>query len=345
MMLGSFGDVKKFIVSNERILSATHEEIISGATADVYFVKIREVLQKIGRLDVEVAVEVFARKKGIFAGLQEISKLLSGKNLHVEAIPEGEYFAEKEVVMTIRGSYSDFGIYETAILGILASSCGWAFRARECVEAAEGKLVLSFGARHVHPAVASVMDHVAVKFGGCSGASSILGAKLCGVMPSGTVPHAAILLSGDTLDLAKVYDEVLPKGDARIFLADTFKDEAEETLRLAEALGDKLNGVRLDTPGERGGVTEGLVREIRSRLDQAGFNAVKIVVSGGLDPERIRLLSKAGADVFGVGSYISHAEPIDMTMDIKEIEGKKVAKRGRIPGLCGNSRLNKFSLV
>jgi nicotinate phosphoribosyltransferase len=344
-MLSSFEDVEKFNVTNERILSATQDEIISGATADVYFVKIREVLEKIGRLDVEVAAEVFARKKGVFAGLQEIKKLLSGKKLQLEAIPEGEYFAEKEVVMTIRGSYADFGIYETAVLGILASSCGWASRARECVEAAEGKSVLSFGARHVHPAVSSVMDYVVVKFGGCSGASSILGAKLCGNMPSGTVPHSAVLLTGDTLELARVYDEVMPKGEARIFLADTFKDEAEETLRLAEAFGSKLNGIRLDTPGERGGVTEGLVREIRSRLDQAGFSAVKIVVSGGLDPERIKLLSKAGADVFGVGSYIAHAEPIDMTMDIKEIEGKIVAKRGRIPGLCNNLRLNKFNLA
>jgi len=108
-------------------------------------------------------------------------------------------------------------------------------------------------------------------------------------------------------------------------------------------LGDRLNGVRLDTPGERGGVTAELVREVRSRLDQAGFSSVKIVVSGGLDPERIKLLAAAGADVFGVGSYISHAEPIDMTMDIKEIEGKIIAKRGRIPGIRSNPRLSKVS--
>ena len=343
-MFSNLEDVEKFNVLNERLLSATHDEIISGATTDVYFVKIRGVLEKIGRLDIEVAVEIFARAKGVFAGLQEVKALLANKNLKVEAITEGESFSAAEVIMTIRGSYADFGIYETTILGILASSCGWATRARECVEAAGGKSVLSFGARHLHPAVSSVMDYIAVKYGGCSGASSILGAKLCGLMPSGTIPHAAVLLTGDTLELAKVYDEVLPMGESRTFLVDTFKDEAEETLRLANALGDKLNAVRLDTPGERGGVTAGLVREIRSRLDQAGFDDVKIVVSGGLDPDRIRLLVDAGADIFGVGSYISHAEPIDMTMDIKEIEGVNIAKRGRIPGLRSNSRLNKVFL-
>ncbi|MCL1875663.1 MAG: nicotinate phosphoribosyltransferase [Synergistaceae bacterium] len=343
-MFRSLEDVEKFNVSNERLLSATHDEIISGATTDVYFVKIRGVLEKIGRLDVEVAAEIFARKKGIFAGLQEVKTILSGKNLQVEAIAEGESFSAAEVVMTIRGLYADFGIFETTILGILASSCGWATSARECVEAAGGKPVLSFGARHLHPAVSSVMDYITVKYGGCSGASSILGAKLFGDMPSGTIPHAAVLLTGDTLELARVYDDVLPASEPRTFLVDTFKDEAEETMRLARALGNKLNGVRLDTPGERGGVTVGLVREIRARLDQEGFNAVKIVVSGGLDPERIKALADAGADVFGVGSYISHAEPIDMTMDIKEIEGKRVAKRGRIPGLQNSSRLNKVTL-
>jgi nicotinate phosphoribosyltransferase len=39
-------------------------------------------------------------------------------------------------------------------------------------------------------------------------------------------------------------------------------------------------GVRLDTPSERGGVTPDLVKEVRARLDQAGFSYVKIFVSG-----------------------------------------------------------------
>ena len=52
-------------------------------------------------------------------------------------------------------------------------------------------------------------------------------------------------------------------------------------------------------------------------------------------------LSAAGADSFGVGSYISGASPIDMTMDIKEVEGKPIAKRGRIPGIMNSPRLVK----
>ena len=62
---------------------------------------------------------------------------------------------------------------------------------------------------------------------------------------------------------------------------------------------------------------------------------MKIVVSGGLNPERIRYFKDAGApvDSYAVGSYISGATPIDFTGDIKEIDGKPIAKRGRIPGL------------
>ena len=122
-------------------------------------------------------------------------------------------------------------------------------------------------------------------------------------------------------------------------LIDTFKDEAEEAVRVAKALGRNLFAIRLDTPSERGGVTPELVREIRARLDLEGFEYVKIFVSGGLYPEKIKLLSEAGADAFGIGSYISGAPAIDMTMDIKEVEGKPIAKRGRVPGRVENPKL------
>ena len=88
-------------------------------------------------------------------------------------------------------------------------------------------------------------------------------------------------------------------------------------------------------PSERGRVTADLVREVRARLDQAGFGHVRIIVSGGLTPERITYFRDAGApvDSYAVGSYISGARPVDFTGDLKEIDGRAVAKRGRIPGL------------
>lgn len=243
--------------------------------------------------------------------------------------------------MRIIGKYSDFGIYETALLGMLASSSAWATAARDIREAAGDKTFISFGARHLHPAVAPVMERAAI-VGGADGASCILGAKLMGLAPKGTCPHAVFLVAGDTVSVAKKYDELMPSTESRTILVDTFKDEAEEALNVARALGNRLQGIRLDTPGERGGVTAGLVREVRARLDQEGFDHVKIFVSGGLSPDRVKLLAEAGADSFGVGSYISAAKPIDMTMDIKEIGDRAIAKRGRIPGRIENPALIRF---
>ena len=258
----------------------------------------------------------------------------------MEALAEGESFEAKEVLMRISGTYESFGLYETVLLGMLASSTGWATAAKECVEAAEGRSVLCFGARHVHPAIAPVMERAA-KIAGCSAMSCILAAKLCGEEPKGTVPHAAILMVGDTVKLAKLYDAQVPAEEPRIVLVDTFKDEAEETMRVAEALGDKLAGIRLDTPGERGGVTPELVREIRWRLNMAGFDKVQIIATGGLTPERIKVMNEAGADVYGVGSYITSGAQRDMTMDIKMVNGKPVAKRGRLPGIIPNPKLKR----
>jgi len=83
--------------------------------------------------------------------------------------------------------------------------------------------------------------------------------------PSGTTPHALFLTVGDTLSAAQAYDDFMPVNHPRVILVDTFKDEVEETLRVAREMGPHLQGVRLDTPSERGGVTAGLVSELRQR--------------------------------------------------------------------------------
>jgi nicotinate phosphoribosyltransferase len=152
-----------------------------------------------------------------------------------------------------------------------------------------------------------------------------------------------VLLVGDTVRAAEEFDRVMPVDVPRIVLVDTFNDEAVETLRVADALKSHLSGVRLDTASERGGVTPGLVQEIRARLDLDGHQYVQILVSGGITPERIRHFRDAGAPVdgYGVGSYITAASPIDYTADIREIEGRPVAKLGRVPGMQKNSRLRR----
>ena len=330
----------------------TAADVLSGETADVYFDRARTILAAEG-LDPVVTMEVFSRSEGILCGAEESIAYLreifaEADGAHepvVESLHDGDSFASRETVMRITARYRAFGLYETAILGILASCSGWATAARRVVDAAAPIPVIGFGARHVHPSVADQMDYASV-VGGCIGASTPAGARLAGLAPTGTMPHALVLIFGDTVRAAEAFDRHIDPEVPRVILVDTFKDEAEESLRVADALGERLWGVRLDTPSERGRVTPELVREVRARLDLAGHSAVKIVVSGGFDEERIRAFRAVGApiDSFAVGSAISKASPIDFTGDLKEIEGRPVAKRGRIPGRTENPRLERIDL-
>lgn len=334
-------DLTSFVGAENPLLDPT---ILDGDTADIYFLRARQVLQA-GGINPRVTMEIFPSGSGILAGMREAIGLLQRvlpTGSEVWAMEEGEAISPKLVVLRITAPYLSFGIYETAILGVLAHESGWATAARTCVEAAAGLPVASFGARHVHPLVAAHMDHAAVT-GGCVACSSVLGARLAGVDAAGTMPHTLIMLMGETLLALRAFDQIMPAGVPRVALVDTFHDEAEEALLLADALGERLDGIRLDTPRERGGVTPDLVREVRVRLDQAGHGHVKILVSGGVTPDRIARFRAANApvDSYGVGSAISGAPPIDFTGDIKEIEGRSVAKRGRIPGLTPNSALRR----
>jgi nicotinate phosphoribosyltransferase len=327
-------------------------EILSGDSADVYFARAEAILEQEGR-DPLVTMEVFAREDGVLCGIDEARNLLGHvlagadpAETQLEALSDGDVIGRKEIVLRIRARYRKFGLYETAFLGMLAQSTGWATAARTCVEAAAPDPVISFGARHIHPDITDVLDYAAI-VGGCVGASTPAGARLAGLAPTGTMPHSLVLIFGDTVDAAMAFDRHVPPDVPRIVLVDTFKDEAEEALRVAHALGDRLYGIRLDTPSERGRVTADLVHEVRARLDQAGFHHVKITVSGGLTPERIGYFKEAGApvDSYAVGSYISGATPIDFTGDIKEIDGEPIAKRGRIPGLTDSPRLKPVDLA
>ncbi|WP_269902677.1 nicotinate phosphoribosyltransferase [Crassaminicella thermophila] len=271
----SLEDIKDIKINEERAMhSSNHDEILSGLTTDVYFLRTMDILRYMNLDKQVVTAEIFARKSGVFVGIEEVKNMLKDKEVQVWALDEGETFEAKETLVRIKGPYNEFGVFETAMLGSLASASGWATASRRVKEACNGKPFLCFGARHVHPAVASVMERAAV-IGGASGASCVLAAKLMSIEASGTLPHAAMLIAGDTLDIAKVYNEVTPESHKRIVLVDTFKDEVEESLRIAKELGEKLYGIRLDTPSERGGVTPHLVRELRSKLDIHGYNHVK----------------------------------------------------------------------
>ncbi len=319
----------------EMFYTATDEEIKQGQITDVYFARTLEIIRA-KNVDKYVKAEIFLKsfrdnyEWGVLAGVEEALRLLEGLKVAVRSMREGTLFRVREPVMVIEGMYSEFCVYETALLGLLCQASGIASKAARCRVAAGDKLVVSFGARRMHPAIAPMIDKNAY-IGGCDAVSVIKSAELIGLDPLGTIPHALILIYGDTVEATKAFDEVIDKKVNRVSLIDTFNDEKFEAVRVAEALGDKLFAVRLDTPSSRRGNFHELIQEVRWELDLRGYNSVKILVSGGIDEKDILEL-KDVVDAFGVGTSISSAPVLDFALDIVEVEGKPLAKRGKMSG-------------
>lgn len=314
---------------------ASEEEILQGKVTDVYFLRAKEILKKKKihrRVKAEFVVKKFPEgwPYGVLAGIEEASRLLSDLPVTVRAMPEGTLFGEWEPVMDIGGDYLDFMEYETALLGFLCQASGIATKASRFRKLAEERLLLSFGSRRVHPALAPMVERSAY-LGGCDGVSSVKGASFIGIEPTGTMPHALILLLGSSEKAIRAFHQILDKKIKRVALIDTLADEKFEALEVAKALGKNLYGVRLDTPASRRGNFAEILKEVRWELDLRGYSHVKLIVSGGLDEENIPKLNPF-ADGYGVGTSISCAASVDFAMDIVEIEGKPLAKRGKSSG-------------
>src|SRR5262249_28052219 len=153
-------------------------------------------------------------------------------------------------------------------------------------------------------------------------------AALLGIEPSGTMPHALILLYGDTVKATAAFATHFSSSLKVISLIDTFDDEKSEAIRVVEALGAQVFGLRLDTPASRRGNLLEILREVRWELDLRGHKGIKLFVSGGLTEEKIHELNPV-ADGYGIGTYLSNAPVVDFSMDIIEIEGKPQAKKGK----------------
>jgi nicotinate phosphoribosyltransferase len=192
------------------------------------------------------------------------------------------------------------------------------------------RLVMSFGARRMHPILAPMIERNAYA-GGCDGVSVVKSGELIGQGPMGTMPHSLILCMGSTVAAIKAYDEVLDPQLKRVALIDTLLDEKFEVQNVAQAMGSKLYAVRFDTPGSRRGNFFRILEEARWELDSRGYGHVRFFVSGGIKEEDIPVLNPL-VQGYGIGTSISNAPVLDFAMDIVEIDGKPVAKRGKWSG-------------
>lgn len=313
------------------------ERIQDGDATDAYFLRTEDALDHAGK-NPSVVAEVSADQFSdgayeIFAGLNNVIELLEGLPITVESIPEGSWF-DGGPVMRIRGKYRDFARYETALLGFLSQASGMATNAAKVVETADEETdVLSFGARHIHPSIGPVLERSAY-IAGCGGYSFVGADETLPQSPTGTMPHTLLIAFGhmNQAQALTAFNESAADDVPRIALCDTFTDEVEEVRIAVETLGEDLDGVRLDTTGSRRGDFVAIIREVRWELQSMGRDDVDIYVSGGIGPDSISELNQY-VDGIGVGSFISNANPVDFGLDIVQIDGEAISKRGKLSGV------------
>jgi nicotinate phosphoribosyltransferase len=324
------------------------EKMREGYYTDAYFNHARETLLRDGRRP-RVVMQVFQKKRAVLGGMDEaiaILKLCSDdwEDLTVHALYDGDEITPYETVMTIEGDYTNFAHLETCYLGVLARRTLISTNVRRVVQAANGKPILFFPARHDHHRV-QTGDGYAAHVAGAIGVSTDAQASWWGGKGLGTVPHALIAAyGGNTVLAASKFADHADEDTNVVVLVDFENDSVRTALEVARALGPRLWGVRLDTSrtlvdrslwSEMGyfdprGVNPRLVEKVRNALDAEGFERVKIVVSGGFDTERIREFEAQGVpvDSYGVGSALIRGEN-DFTADVVLTDGRPSAKVGR----------------
>lgn len=334
------------------------ERIRDGYYSDAYFASTKRLLEDDDHHP-RVLMQVFQKRDSLLGGIDEaiaILKLCAGRRapdggwipgwerLEVRALREGDPIAPLEAVLTIDGDYTLFAHLETVYLGSLARRSLVMRNVAEVVEAAHGKQIFYFPARHDHWLV-QTGDGWAAHVAGAIGVSTEAQASWWGGRGMGTVPHGLIAAyGGDTVLAARKFaDRHHPEINVTV-LVDWENDSVRTALAVADALGGRLWGVRLDTGeqmvdrslwGELGdfaptGVNPRLVEKVRAALDAAGCGHVRIVVSGGFDAERIGRFEAAGVpvDAYGVGSSLIRGSN-DYTADVVRVDGRPCAKAGR----------------
>lgn len=324
------------------------DRIREGYYSDVYFNRTVDVL-KADQRHPHVLMQVFQKQHAVVGGMDEaiaILKLCSEdfSQLRVHALYDGDVIGPWETAVTIEGDYSLFARLETVYLGVLSRRTKVATNVRRVVEAANGKQIIFFPARHDHHLV-QTGDGYAAHVSGAIGVSTDAQASWWGGKGVGTVPHALIATyAGNTVLAARKYAEYVDPSVNLVVLVDFDNDSVRTSLEVARALGSRLWGVRLDTSEtmvdksvqqimgdfDPRGVNAQLCRLVRKALDREGFEQVKIVASGGFNVEKIERFEReqVPVDAYGVGSAFFQGS-FDYTADVVMVEGRPLAKAGR----------------
>jgi nicotinate phosphoribosyltransferase len=329
------------------------EKMRAGWYTDAYFNHARATLLADGRHP-RVVMQVFQKNHAWLGGVDEAIAILrlcadEPDGLTIRALHDGDRLEPWETVLTIEGDYTTFAHLETVYLGTLARRTLITTNVVRVLEAANGKPIIFMPARFDHQRVQAGDGYAAYVAGRVTGfeigVTSDEQASWWGGRALGTVPHSLIAAYGrDTVLAARKFAEWAPSDMSVTVLVDFENDSVRTAIEVAEALGERLWGVRLDTSEtlvdrslweEMGdfkptGVNERLVQKTRDTLDAAGFGHVRIVVSGGFTVEKIRTFEERGVpvDAYGVGSSLIRGAN-DFTADVVLTDGKPSGKFGR----------------
>jgi nicotinate phosphoribosyltransferase len=221
------------------------------------------------------------------------------------AMEEGTPFFPSEPILRITAPVIEAQLFETALLSILGFETTIASKAARVVHAAQVRPVSEFGSRHAHGPDAALYAARSAYLAGCASTSNVEAGQYFGIPLSGTMAHSYVMSYLD--EEQSFIDFVGIFGNQTTLLLDTY-----DTMRALESmLRASLHprAVRLDS-GDR----LALSKQVRARLDEAGLQDVKIVVTGDLNEWRIEDLLRQGApiDSFGVGTEMatSKDEPV-----------------------------------
>ncbi len=324
--------------------------IKDGWFSAVYFLKTAEIIKQ-RRPKQRVTMQFFQKKDAILCGVDEAIALLhtfavNPHNLTVWALNDGDKIKPFETVLMIEGYYEDFGYLEGLIDGVLARRTSVATNVYNVVQAAGSKQVIFMGDRDDHFSQ-QAGDGYSAYIGGVAAQATHAMNEWWGKEGVGTMPHALIqLFDGDLINACEAYLSTYP-ADNLVALVDYHNDVITDSLKVARHFGARLYGVRLDTAAnmvdqyflrnqhefgqeDLRGTNVCLVRRLREHLDAAGFQRVKIIVSGGFDADKIRRFEAQNApvDSYGVGSSLLKVN-IGFTGDCVLLNGKEQAKQGR----------------
>ena len=326
------------------------KELKDGFYSANYFLKSNKIVKE-NKPDHIVTMQWFQRRDdSMLCGIDEAIAILytfaiHPEELEIEALNDGDIINAMEPVLKVTGKYENFGFLESVIDGILARRTSVATNVREVLRVAGDTPVFSMADRQ-DDYLTQVGDGYATYVAGISRVSTDAQGLWWGGKGMGTMPHALIqICDGDVVEAARIYSLTYPNEKVTA-LIDYNNDVVRDSLRLARAIGSKLNAVRVDTSKslidhyfddkdtsgfDPHGVCKELIYALRHALDNEGFNYVKIVVSSSFSAEKIKSWNeeKVPVDMYGVGTYFVNNMTCGFTGDLVNLDGKPQAKEGR----------------